>query len=405
MTDHAPALPNPGALPARASVADRAERAMTALRFRPFLTVLGIVTLLAAVYYGLIATPLYVSETQFAIRSAGGGGASAPGGGATVNMRSLMGGGAGGGGLGLSEITSVSEYIHSWEMLNELERRHQLRAAYSTSRLDPFRRLAPDASNEDFLKFYRKMVTVQIYREADLLTVRVRGFDPASAQQVAQSILSLSENFVDGLSTRLRKESLRSAEQDLQTALEEVQRARAAVAGFRAVTDDVDPTATGGQTVSDVSSLETQAAQIRAEINALRTYSQPSSPQVRQAQARLATINAQIAALRASQGGDAVASPGGTGNLSQRVTRYEALLAQRTFAEQRLTTAQTAFDEARVAVRDQQKYVVPIVRANLPQESVEPNRLGDFLMVLLFAGAAYAIVTLAIAGIRDHQGV
>lgn len=407
MTDQPSTYPTPApvatsSLPVTGGLSARAERAMSGMRFRPFLTVLGLVMVLAGIYYAFVATPLYVSETKFAIRSqsASGGGGSSGG----------TGGGGGLGGLGgvsaqLSEITSVYEYIRSNDMLKILDARHDLRSKYSQPRLDPFRRMEPDASTEKFLAFYRKMIVVQLDREADIVTVRVRGFDRETAHAVARSILGLTEGFVDGQSTRLRREALASAQQELELAASQVQQSRAAVASFRSVSDDVNPEATGSQAVGEVSSLEAQASAIQAELNALRTYSQPGTPMIRQSEARLATINRQIAAARADQGGSGGQTAGSTGGLSQRVTQYEALIAQRTAAEEKLNLAQGSYDGARTAAQQREKYVVPITQANLPQDSTEPRRLADFLMVLLFAAAAYAIITLALAGIRDHQGI
>jgi capsular polysaccharide transport system permease protein len=397
MTDHARTLDQPFSLGRDSSRAasERAGGLGRALGLRPFLTVFTLIAIVAGVYYAFIAAPLFVSETRFAIRDKDRPSASSAGASALAGLTGRAG--------GLSEITAVSDYIRSPDMLRILEQRHGLRAHYAADRPDMFRRLSPDASDEDFLKFYRKMVIVRLNREADIIGVEVRAFDPPTAQAMARTILEQSEVFIDGLSSRLRQETVRSAEEELRLAEQQVQQARGAVASFRSVTDDVNPAATGQSAVGGVAQLEAQAGAVRAELNALGTYARPNAPQVVQAQARLATLNAQIAALQARQGGSGGA--GGGGNLSQRVTQYEALIAQRDFAEKKLGSVQTAYDQARTSAEQREKYVVRIVQPNMPQEATEPNRLTDWLIVLIFAGTAYAIITLIVAGIRDHQGV
>ena len=90
---------------------------------------------------------------------------------------------------------------------------------------------------------------------------------------------------------------------------------------------------------------------------------------------------------------------------SGQVTAYETLLVQRETAEAILVSATTAFDAARAVAQQREKYVVRVVNPSRPDRAAEPRRFLDFLMVMLFAVAGYAIVSLAIAGIRDHRGV
>lgn len=143
--------------------------------------------------------------------------------------------------------------------------------------------------------------------------------------------------------------------------------------------------------------MESSAAQTRAELAALMTYSQPSAPAVRQLQARLAAINTQIASLRAQQSNSAP--------LSRQVTDFETLQLERANAEKTLTLAQTAFDQARATAEQREKYVVSIVSPNRPEAPTYPNRVLELITVLIFAMAGYALVSLSIAAIRDHRGV
>jgi capsular polysaccharide transport system permease protein len=146
-----------------------------------------------------------------------------------------------------------------------------------------------------------------------------------------------------------------------------------------------------------VAALESSASQTRAELASLMTYSQPNAPAVRQLQARLSAINSQIASLRAQQSNSAP--------LSKQVTDFETVQLERANAERTLALAQTAFDQARATAEQREKYVVNIVTPNRPQAPTYPNRVLEFITILIFAMAGYALVSLSIAAIRDHRGV
>lgn len=352
---------------------------------RPFLVYMAVVAILAGLYYGVIAAPQYVSETRFAIRSRD---IVAP----TGFLAGLIGAPS-----TLSDITAVSDFIRSPEMAETLNQRHDLRELFAQPRLDPFQTLPANASDEEYQRFYRRHVIVQLDREASTVIVKVKSFTPESARNTARSVLELTEGFVNDLSRTMREDTLSSARGELELAEQQAIQARVAVANFRGAGADLDPSASGAQIVGGIGQLEASAAEVRGEIAALLTYSRRDAPQVRQLQARLSAINAEIASLRNQQGPSA--------NLAQEVTNYETLQLVRANAEKKLVAAETAFDQARATAEQREKFVARIVSPNLPETPTSPRRWLEFLTAMVFAMAGYALAALTMAAIRDHRGI
>src|SRR5882724_5024308 len=110
-------------------------------------------TLAASVYYGLIASDLYISESHFVVRSP---------------QRQVQSGGILGSLLqstGFSrsqdDAYSVQDFILSRDALRELESKLDVRKAYSSKDVDPFNRfpgLDQDASFEAFYRYFRKQI-------------------------------------------------------------------------------------------------------------------------------------------------------------------------------------------------------------------------------------------------------
>lgn len=352
---------------------------------RPFVTYMLIVSLLAGLYYGVIATPQYVSEARFAIRSRE---VVAP----TGILANLMGAPT-----SLTDITAVADYIRSPEMAATLDRRHDLRELFSEPRIDPFQTISRGASDEDYLAFYRRHVIVKLDREASTVIVQVKSFTPESAHVTARSILDLTEGFVNDLSKNMREDTLASAEGELEKAQAQADEARVAVANFRGQRSDLDPAASGAILVVGMGELAAAAAQVRGEIASLLTYSRPDAPAVRQLRARLNAINADMASLRAQQGAGA--------GLPQEVTAFETLQVERTNAERKLATAEAAFDQARATAEQREKFVARIVSPNLPDTPTSPRRWLEFLTAIVFAAAGYVLAALTVAAVRDHRGI
>ncbi len=350
----------------------------------PFVVVMGVVAVVAAIYYAFIAAPMYVSEARFSIRSQQ---AAAP----TTLLAGLSGKST-----GLADITAVQDHLLSHEMLSALESRFHLRQSYSTFRPDLFHWLPPGSSEEALLRFYRRMIIVKLDREAEIVEINVRSFDHESAPAIAAAILEQTEAFVDGMTQRSRAETMRSAQTELDRARLQAVAARLAVSNFRGASSSVDPKIAGAQMQGSQAALENQAAAAQAELASALTFNRADSPVVRQLRARLASLQAQAGRLRADQGA------GGGG---RQVTDYETLVIQRESAEQKLVAANTAFDTARATAQQREKYVVRVVNPSQPDRPTAPKRLLDFLTVMVFALAGYAIISLAVAGIRDHRGV
>jgi capsular polysaccharide transport system permease protein len=357
---------------------------------RPFLAYMVLVGLAAAIYYFFVAAPVYVSNTSYSVR--GRQQMQQP------TVIATITGGAGS--TDLAEISEVADFVKSPEMLAQLEKRLKLRAHYSAPRLDPFNRLSPKASNEDFLRFYRKMVLVRPDRESFITRIEVRAFDAKTANAVANAILQISADYVDGLSTRIRNDTLRTAERELLKAENDVRQTRLNLTRYRASTGLVNPSTNASATGSTIHSLEQNLLSANAELAQLTTYSTENAPQVRQVRARIAELRRQIAAEQ-----QRLASSSQPNTIANRLYEYEGLEVQSEYAEKRLVAALEAYDQARAIANQRERFLVPVVTPNYPDSPTLPNRILNFLETVLIAAALYAIVALAIAGVRDHQGI
>ena len=88
--------------------------------------------------------------------------------------------------------------------------------------------------------------------------------------------------------------------------------------------------------------------------------------------------------------------------LSQVMGAYEALEAEKGFAESAYKLALEARDRARAAADRQHIYLAPFVRPSRPEEALYPRRLRSTGIVLLIAFALWAIGGLAVHSVRDH---
>ena len=104
---------------------------------RTFCVVVGLPTLIASLYYGLIASDQYIAEARFAVMSTD----QAP----AAGMLNYLLGSQGVVGAAQDAIV-VIEYIHSRELLERLDTRLSMRKHYANEEWDWFSRLDAEAS-------------------------------------------------------------------------------------------------------------------------------------------------------------------------------------------------------------------------------------------------------------------
>lgn len=383
--------PNQGRQQVQVFTREMAERVRTMSTSRPFVVFVLVAATIVGLYYFVIAAKIYVSQTNVMIR--GREEASAAG--------SLLGALAGGGGdTGATDVAELQNYITSYDMARKLDERFHLRELYSKPRLDFLNWLPPHASREEFLQFYRKMVMIRVDHDTNLITIEAKGFDPVMAQQIDEAILQISADYINNISDVVRQDTLRTSEQDLKDAEEDVRKARLNMTNYRAQTGMLDPTASATGTVVGMAQMQQEILEAKVLLNQQLSYDKPDAPEAKQTQARIEGLEAQIAAQQKNIGNLQSGN-----NITQRLREYEGLVIASDYADRKLVAALQASDAAKALADQRQRFIVPVVPPNLPEDATEPHRVTSFLETMLVLVAVYGIVALAIAGIRDHQGI
>jgi capsular polysaccharide transport system permease protein len=354
---------------------------------RPFRLYIAVITALAVFYYGIVATPLFVSQTQFALKSK-----------SAVPTVPLIGTLTGQPAVGITELTAIKQYIQSKELLTKLDSKLHLRDQYTKPRPDFMNYLSPNATAKEFLRFYNSMIAVDVDTDTSIITLEVHSYDALSAHALAAMILNESSAFIDNLSDQMRQESIRSADVDYRGALADDIKAKDAVAVFRSRVGDLDPVSSGSTAASSVASMQSNIAALNTQMAALKTYSTDNSPAVQQLAAQIKYLQQRIAEVQHHMVGETE-----TNSLNKQLERYHDLQIQQTYADQRLVTAQAAVDAAKSVAAQKELFIVAITHPDLPDRPTLPSRLWNIASIIVLAATFYGIMRLGLAGVKDHQ--
>ncbi len=345
---------------------------------------------LGLLYYGFIASDRYVSEATVALQRAGSDASAIPG--AALLLAGLNP-------PSREDTLYLKQYIHSLGLLKKLDQTFGLRKHYSESRLDFPVRLSPQATQEEFLEYYRQRVDVVIDDLSSTLTVRVQGFDADFAHRLNQAILEESERFVNELSHKLAREKLSFAEGELKLAGSRVQDAKAQVLQFQAKNRFLDPTVEARASGLLTAELQSQITKAEAELRGLRSFLNDDAYQVR-------ALRAQIDAMKAQMESERVRATGGGrkgDRLGELAVDFKALELQAEFALDAYKLSLAAVENARIDATRKLKTLSVIEPPTLPESPAYPRRIYGLATLIVACLLLYAVSRLVLATIREHQ--
>ena len=346
-------------------------------------------TLLSLLYFGLWASPMYIAEARFAVRGAETSGAA--GGLAALLLPSGASVGA--------DAHIVAEYIQSPDIMEAIDGELHIFRHFSSREYDLISRLAADATRDERLSYWNWAVKPSFDPETGVIALSVRAYDPATAQKLAEAVLTKSEALVNAMSRRAQDDAIALAMSEVRTAEQRVSAAQDAMRAFRDRSGMLDPASTAGGLQGIVSQLEGEAVKVRAEIAEASTYMSKDAPALVGLRARLAAVEKQLASEKLRLAGEARPD-----SLTSVAGEYEDLQTESEFARQQLVSAMTSLETARVKAEAKSRYVVAFQIPVLPDESLYPRPFLFTAYVFVGALALVGLCSLIIAAVREHAG-
>ena len=362
---------------------------------KPFLLLVILPTLLAALYFYAVAAPQYVSEARFVVNSR-----SSDANAQMSAMRGLAGAALGGfGGAASGEANSVRDFLTSLDAVMEADARLDLISLWRRPEADFLARLW-DTEPELLTRYYNSMVNVTLDPTTNVTTLRVRSFRPQDSLTLAEALLESAEALVNRLSERARNDTLRLAQQEIDIAERRVLESRSAMVRFREQERDLDSAGTAQAAVALRGQLEAALAQARAELTERLQFMRPDNPALQVTRNRIEALERQIVAERSRHTDTNAVVDNAV--LSRQLAAYERLMLERQFADQQLASATASLESARVEVQRQHLYLARIVQPNLAVYPLYPRKLTNLASIFVVLAIAYGIGWLLIVGMREH---
>lgn len=345
-------------------------------------------SILAVIYFGLVASDVYISESRYVVRS--------PEKPQKSGLGVLLG--TAGFSAASEEVRAAQGFIESRDALRAIDGDDFAREAWSRADVSVFNRFDPigwSGSFEDLYQYYGGKVAAGYDAETGITTLTVRAFSPAEAQKINARLLETAEKLVNQLNNRGSEDLVKYAEREVDEAKAQASAAAQELAAFRNRKGVIDPERQATVQLQMISKLQDELIGARLQLLQL-SKAAGQNPQI-------PLLKVRIAGLEQAIKEELGAIAGGDDSLSETAAEYQRLQVQREFTDQQLGLSLASLQDARNEVRRQGAYLERVAQPSLPDDALEPRRLRGILATLIVGLVAWGILSMLLAGVREHR--
>ncbi len=352
-----------------------------------FLATVFVPSIIAALYFGLFANDIYVSESRIMVRSPTKTSSSPLS--AALSNSAITG--------SSEEVAAVQEYLVSRDALLSINEDGFVRRAYGNGAIFLFDRFGGigGSSFEQMYRYFGKKTTVEEGDSPLVLRLTVKAYRPSDAREINRRLLLASERLVNELSERAQVDAIGLSIEEVNTARENARTANLALARFRDQQKVIDPEMQAKVGLQMVSQLQEELIASKTRLLQMQTYT-PRAPQIPFLKTQIKELEREIAKQTSNLAG-------GSSSLSANTARFQELTLASQFAEKQLGIALASLQEAQAEARRKQAYIERISEPSMPDYAVYPRRWRGFLATLIVGLLAWGVLSMLIVGIREHR--
>lgn len=345
-------------------------------------------TAVSIIYFGLLVSDVYISESRFVVRS--------PERPARNGLGVILA--SAGFSNASDEVRAAQGYIQSRDALKSLDADGIARKAWGSSDVSVFDRFDPlgwSGSFEELYRYYTGKVSIEFDSETGITKLTVRAFEANDSQVINRRLLEQAEGLVNQLNERGQGDMIRNAQREVAEAQEQSRKAALELAAFRNQAGVIDPERQATVQLQMISKLQDELIGARMQLLQLSAIA-AQNPQI-------PVLRVRIRGLEKAIDDQLGQVAGNSRSLSAAAVQFQRLQLQREFSDRQLAAALTALQEARNEARRQRAYVERIAQPSLPDTAMEPRRLRGIFATLIVGLVAWGIAVMLLAGVREHR--
>ncbi|MEY8200849.1 MAG: lipopolysaccharide biosynthesis protein [Colwellia sp.] len=345
-----------------------------------------IASIFVVFYYTVVASPRYASESQFVVKQASNSDVPMLGLAALGTVSSSM-----------RDALILQKYIESREMAMALDAAVSLKAHYERSDWDSFSKLASNSSAEDYIKYYQEHVLVSYDEMSDVLLVETQTFDAQYSLTVANTLLQLSELFINNLGAKMAQEQMAYAQKEVERSYEVLSKNQNTLIDFQDKFELYNPEQKSGALATAINGLEGEIITQQTELKSLLAFMRNSAPEVTAKRNRVDALKEQLAEEKTRLTNHDKES------LNKINVSFKEIKLNTELALDLYKSSLVSLESVRAEAYKKLKHLLVIERPALAQEDKYPARLHSILTWFVCLLLMYFIGRLLLSIVKEHK--
>ncbi|WP_139812114.1 hypothetical protein [Ensifer aridi] len=350
-------------------------------------------SLFAAIYYFLIASGQYISETRMVVRTIGVSerfDASEQ-----REGRSIIGGDS------LTQDSYiVANYLESPQIVRKLEAEIGLRGFFSKDGIDPLSRLPSDSPFEDLHRYWMRHVDTYVDGPSGIIIFTVRAFSPEDSVTISKAALAAADEMIDKISEKAKQDLVVRVEQGVMTSLEEYRKTLDELREYQNKTGILDPISSAKMTNAVISKLTEEKLSLTVNLKALEAAEADKTARGRQLRRSIQALEDQIRLRQNSLAGRSTADET---QLSSSLTEFSRLETRRIVAQALYEAAVRNLDTAKSAALKRTTFMSIFSDSHVPEKPEYPARVSEWIILTAGLFTLWMTATLVWMSIEDHR--
>jgi len=337
-------------------------------------------------YYTLIASPRYVSESQFVVKKFGSNEIPLSG---LIAMTSSS--------PSTRDALILQKYIQSRSMAVALEQSIGLKQHYQSPQWDWFSRLTGNGSVEQYHAYYQTHITVHYDEMSEVLMVEVQAFEPNFSLKVANQIIKISETLINKLGQKMVKQQLDYAQQDVDRAYKELKKYQTRLIQFQDKFKLYNPEQQGSVLLGAISELEAEIIKEETTLKSLSAFMRADSADIIATKRQLDALKAQLAHEKNRLTNQEQQS------LNKVNINYQEIKLNSQLAADLYKSSLASLEVIRSDAFRTLKHLLVIEHPSLAQEDKYPRRLYSIFTWFISMLLIYGVFKMIVAVIKEHK--
>jgi len=344
--------------------------------------------LLASVYILFVKSKLYEASTNVVVKDLSTQQQ------ATSGLSMLL---TGTGNSSLQTVLTLQKYLESYDVLEKLDAKFALKKHYQSDDLDFIQRLYSWSNKEAFLELYRSRLQIEIDEQTSILTLRFLHTDPKIAFEIVKDLVKDADLQINEYNKITARKQLHFVGEQVLKSKNILDKSIKKLEDFQKKYMMLDPSKTAQAQFGLVANVEATLLEKKAKLNELMQYMNEDNFEIVRVKSEIKELSKMLQEMKHSL------ASSNDNSLNVYIFEFEYLKSMTELNKELYKQSLLQLEQVKAQVNKNSKMLLVLTQPYMPDGYKYPERLKDFVTLLLILGLLYGIVSLLGAIIKEHR--